>query len=453
MHFAQKLNIRKRVSAQSFSVLSVVVLFFFAILSFVKILFTSHLINIGSEIAEKLYDPDYTTVHKFQSCGWDGVRYCAQFFGGTRVDSPYSRRQIVALAARLFDSDPIAGFYKLNVLSLSFAVLLGLLIAQPNLLWIPGQKLNKVDLQTKRFTFISTLVVTSVFLTSRNTFHLMLSAPVLTDPLGLLLILVSIFCVLNAERIPIFALGCVSSFLLPLAREQEGIAIFGCAGLMFLYGRLRVRQFFILTCFTAVGTLVALNSPSSGKPALSLWETLVWHFKSDFDSRESVIRFGVMLMLSLGCFPIFLARKAVRQALTRPDASILLGAACLFLVSVFGGGDTDRILMPVGILLALVSSRVAIRSEVFSRGYLFCGVQFVVSQSSMTITTSSPNSFLEFFGLRWGEFSSVITNGVVPISKGLLVACLFILIAFVLRPKELDPTFKSKPVTHLLDLT
>ena len=80
MHFAQKLNIRKRVSAESLSVLSVVVLFFFAILSFVKILFTSNLINTGGEFAEKLYDPAYTTVHKFQSCGWDGVRYCAQFF-------------------------------------------------------------------------------------------------------------------------------------------------------------------------------------------------------------------------------------------------------------------------------------------------------------------------------------------------------------------------------------
>ena len=453
MHFAQKWNIRKCVSAQSFSILSAVALFFFSILSFVKILFTSNLINTGGEFAEKLYDPAYTTVHKFQSCGWDGVRYCAQFFGGIRVDSPYSRRQIVALAARLFDSDPIAGFYKLNVLSLSFAMLLGLLIVQPNLLWIPGQKLNRVDLQTKRLTFISTLVVTSVLLTSRNTFHLMLSAPVLTDLLGLTLILVSIFCLLNTDHIPIFALGCVSSFLLPLAREQSGIAIFGCAGLMFFYGRLRARQFFILACFTIVGTLVALNSPSSGKPVLSLWETLVWHFKSDFDSRESMIRFGVMLMLSLGCFPIFLARKAVRQALTRPDASILFGATCLFLVSVFGGGDTDRILMPVGILLVLVSSRVAVRSEVFSSGYLFCGIQFVVSQSSMTITTSSQNSFLGFFGLRYGEFSSVITNGVVPIFKSLLVASLFMLIIFILRPKELDPTVKSKPVAHLLDLT
>lgn len=453
MHFAQKWYTHKYVSAQAFSIISVVALFFFAISSFVKILFTSNLINTGGEFAEKLYDPAYITAHNFQSCGWDGVRYCAQFFGGISVDSPYSRRQFVALAARLFDSDPIAGFYKLNVLSLSFAVLLGLLIVQPNLLWIPGEKLNKVDLQTKRLTFISTLVVISVLLTSRNTFHLVLSAPVLTDPLGLLLILMSIFCVLNAERISIFALGCVSSFLLPLAREQARIAILGCAGVIFLYGRLRTRQFFILTCFTVVGTLMALNSPSSGKPVLPLWETLLWNFKSDFDSRESVIRFGVMLMLSLGCFPIFLARKAVRQALTRPDASILLGATCLFLVSVFGGVDTDRILMPVGILLVLVSSRVAIRSEVFSSGYLFCGIQFVVSQSSMTITTSYQNSVNGFFGLRYGEFSSVITNGVIPIFMSLLVAWAFMLIAFILRLKQLDPAFKSKPAAHLVDLT
>jgi len=453
MFLLKKLNLKKFISPLYFPVLSASLLFCFAAFSFMKIVFASNRILVGNEVAPDVLDPVYAKMHNFQSCGWDGVRYCAQFFGGTRVDSPFSRRQVVALTARLFDSDPIAGFYKLNLFSLCFAVLLGLLIVHPDLLLVLRRKRKQINQTNGHLILISTLVVISVFLTARNTFHLMFSAPVLTDPFGLLLILASIFCVLNTKRVPIFILGCALSFLSPLVREQSGVAIFVCTGTLLFFGYLKVRQFVLFTGFIIGGTLLAINIPSSGKPVMSLWQTLSWHFNSNFESFESVMRFGVMLMLSLGCFPIFLARKSVRLALTPPDTSILVSAICLFLVSVFGGGDTDRILMPVGILFVLVAGRIVIRSEELSNGFVFCAVQFVISQSSTMITSSDHLSFLRYFGLRYLEFSGVITNGLKPIMEGLYIACIYSLITFVLKSKNRALVFESKLVINQSDMT
>lgn len=449
----RKLNLQKFINPKLFSMLSVSLLFFFSVLSFAKMLFASNRILVGNEVAIDVLDPVYAKMHNFESCGWDGVRYCAQFFGGTRVDSPFSRRQIAALAARLLDSDPIKGFLKLNLFSLSFAVLLGLLIVQPDLLRFLRRKQKQINQTDGHLTLISTLAVISVFLTARNTFHIMFSAPVLTDPLGLMLTLASIFCVLNAKRVPIFILGCVLSFLSPLVREQSGVTIFVCTGTLLFFGCLKFRQFVLFNGFVIGGTLLAINIPSSGKPVLSLWQTLNWHFNNNFESFESVMRFGVMLMLSLGCFPFFLARKSVRQALSRTDTSILVSAICLFLVSVFGGGDTDRILMPVGILFVLVAARMVIRSEEFLSSFVFCVIQFVVSQSSTTITSSDHLSFLRYFGLRYLEFSGVITNGLKPIMEGLYMACLYSLIAFVLKSKKSSSDFESKLGIHHSDRT
>jgi len=159
------------------------------------------------------------------------------------------------------------------------------------------------------------------------------------------------------------------------------------------------------------------------------------------------------LMLSLGCFPIFLARKSVRLALTPPDTSILVSAICLFLVSVFGGGDTDRILMPVGILFVLVAGRIVIRSEELSNGFVFCAIQFVISQSSTMITSSDHLSFLRYVGLRYLEFSGVITNGLKPIMEGLYIACIYSLITFVLKSKNRALVFESKLVINQSDMT
>lgn len=95
---------------------------------------------------------------------------------------------------------------------------------------------------------------------------------------------------------------------------------------------------------------------------------------------------------------------------------MLSGAAAIYSVSVFGGYDTERILMPVGVLTALVAIRVLHTALI-----PWAVASYAVVQAPWVVVPPSDEGFLGFYGLRYDGLSDVVLNGVIPAALGLSV--------------------------------
>src|SRR5439155_16120750 len=89
-------------------------------------------------------------------------------------------------------------------------------------------------------------------------------------------------------------------------------------------------------------------------------------------------------------------------------------AAISTAVSIFGGGDTDRILTPAGLLLALAVAVSGSRSGRALLGLAVVVAAYAVQQEPVRAVSGDPTAWLTFYGLRSTSLSSVIHNGLIP---------------------------------------
>jgi hypothetical protein len=149
---------------------------------------------------------------------------------------------------------------------------------------------------------------------------------------------------------------------------------------------------------------------------------------TDFGSASGLVRFGTMLIIGLGFFWIPLLWKRFRARLEPPEWILLATAAVLFAASVFGGGDTDRIVMPVGILLALAIGRIATRDGTIALGLVFLSAAYFIVEFPFTVVGSSADEWIAFFSLRDTPLINLENNGIVPVLLAVPLALVGVLI-------------------------
>jgi hypothetical protein len=353
------------------------------------------------------------------SCGFDGYYYCLMLKGEV-APKPFSRRVLLPFLARHVSTDSVAGFWLVSVLSLVAVTLLVMYVA-----W----RLRPVVSSQAHFAFgvVPPLLVGAAFLLARNSFHITATYPVLSDPLGLLL-LVSAVALVVVPALPSTRLLLIPvCFLAPLAREELAVVL-GLA--LVLAALMRLLPWWVALAASGVGAAgaaYAFHQPNSGGAGLcstgqntfvpcpeSVQSTLRVWLDADFGSWNGLFRFGVMLMLAFGPF-VFLLWTLRDRTPNRRLALWIAGVAAIFTaVSAFGGGDTDRILTPAGLLLALAVVIGCGRSGKALLGLAVVVAAYAVQQEPVHAVSGNPTAWLTFFGLRVTALSSVVHNGLIP---------------------------------------
>jgi len=352
-------------------------------------------------------------------CGFDGYYYCLMLKGEV-APKPFSRRILLPFLARHVSTDSLAGFWLVNVLSLVAVTLLAMYVA-----W----RLRPVVSSGAHLAFrvVPPLLAGAAFLLARNSFHITATYPVLSDPLGLLL-LVSAVALVVVPALPSTRLLLIPvCFLAPLAREELTGVLALALVLATLMRLLPWPVALAASGASAAGAAYAFHQPNSGGAGLcstgqntfvscpeSVQSTLRVWLHADFGSWNGLLRFGVMVLLALGPF-VFLLGTLRDRTRDKRLALWIAGVAVIFTaVSIFGGGDTDRILTPAGLLLALAVLVSGSRSGKALLGLAVVVAAYAVQQEPFHAVSGDPAVWLEFFGLRVTALSSVVHNGLIP---------------------------------------
>lgn len=362
----------------------------------------------------------------YGGCGWDGYFYCAMLRGGT-VPEPFNRRILLPFLAKHVETNGLAGFWVVNILSLIMATIVGMYIA-----W----RLRPLE-GTRAFAawgMVPPLLVGAAFLSARNSFHILATYPALSDPLALLLLL-SVVALVVLPVIPSTRLLLVPlCFLAPLSREQLAPVLFLALVLAAAMHLVPWLPALVGAAAAVAGGTYAFNQPHSG-PSQSTTTTLRLWLDQDFGSWQGFLRFSVMLFLAFGPF-VLLSGTIRARGRTRPPVLWLAAVAVIFTaVSAFGGGDTDRILFPAGLLLALA---VVVACSASARGLLaisVIGAAYFVQQEPLHAVSGDPAQWLRFFGLRVTTLDTVVKNGLVPSLIALPIAVVGLWL-MVFRPRQ-----------------
>jgi hypothetical protein len=371
-------------------------------------------------------------IRAFNGCGFDGYFYCAML-KGTVVPKPFNRRILLPFLAKQVDTNGLAGFWVVNLLSLVAATLLAMYVAW-RLRPLAGAQAPVA------YRVVPPLLVGAAFLSARNTFHLIATYPALTDPLGLLLLVGAVALVVCPVLPSTRLLLIPVCFLAPLAREQLAVVLVLA---LLLAGAMRLLpwlQTLAAAGATVAGGAFALHQPHKGvsqcvKNELvvvpcpqSIGSTFRFFVDVDFGSWSGFFRFGVMLLLALGPF-VFLVGTFHAKAWRSRFALWIVGVAAIFTaVSILGGGDTDRIVTPAGLLLALALVISVGRSPTALLGLVFVFVAYFVQQEPFRAVSGESTAWLAFYGLRVTALRSVVDNGLAPT----LIALPLVLVSLLL---------------------
>ena len=352
-------------------------------------------------------------------CGFDGYYYCLMLKGEV-APKPFSRRILLPFLARHVSTDSLAGFWLVNVLSLVAVTLLAMYVA-----W----RLRPVVSSGAHLAFrvVPPLLAGAAFLLARNSFHITATYPVLSDPLGLLLLVRAVALVVVPALPSTRLLLIPVCFLAPLAREELTGVLALALVLATLMRLLPWPVALAASGASAAGAAYAFHQPNSGGAGLcstgqntfvscpeSVQSTLRVWLDADFGSWNGLLRFGVMVLLALGPF-VFLLGTLRDRTRDKRLALWIAGVAVIFTaVSIFGGGDTDRILTPAGLLLALAVLVSGSRSGKALLGLAVVVAAYAVQQEPFHAVSGDPAVWLEFFGLRVTALSSVVHNGLIP---------------------------------------
>jgi hypothetical protein len=134
-----------------------------------------------------------------------------------------------------------------------------------------------------------------------------------------------------------------------------------------------------------------------------------------------------MIAISLGVFPLLVALRLKIQKPTKFGTVLASFTIPLFAVSIFGGGNLDRILLPVGISIAVLAA-ISIESKLSIISFVFAGAGYCLSQYPFIIMQPGARNFLGFIDF-WhsASFEEFLNYGV----GGLLTGLPFGLLAVV----------------------
>jgi len=340
-------------------------------------------------------------------CGWDGSQYCLMFRNEPAME-PYSRRIFPPYIASFFDDEPIPAFLKMNTLSIFGVVSIGSYLISRY-----GKNLWKVALISAGFS----LAVS----TSRNTFHHFVNAPVLTDYVSLLLLFVfllgvhfSLTGVRGSLHLLTFPLLLFSSGLATLSREAYGPAL-----LVVSFALLFVRDARIPAIGGLLGssasTLFVLTTSSAG----SSGETIRFWVSQFFGSFSGFGTFSVMLLVGLGLLPLIFSVSIYRQRVESFTIVMLIFGFVYFGISVFGGGNLDRILLPVAVVMVLALALQS-RTNLQVWAFVMTVLGYVIAQYPSFVIQSGDSKFLGFIDF-WHSSSpeEVVSYGLIPFLLGI----------------------------------
>ena len=343
-------------------------------------------------------------------CGYDGLQYC-QMAAGQGAIEPFSRRILLpGIVTQLGLSGP-DGFALVNAI-----VLVACLGA---FLYLCG-----VHASNWRHPASAAVVAIGVltFLGDRNTIHLYLSYPVLTDFLALLFLLVGCGALIKTQgdaRWSLIAAG--AAFAGALTRENLAVVIMATAVGLAVMGNLRWRTVLPILAAGTAGTLIAFAQPSLTSAPQPLVDVITGWIAADLGSLDGLLRFVVMVALGLG--PFVGACVAWRRPIWRDGPCRIMAVMAIIYagVSIFDGGDTDRILMPAGILLAACTLRLHSLGVVRLRPLLLFVGAWWIWQLPFVVVGGDSASWIGFWALRVAPVSDVLTFGLAPILVGLLL--------------------------------
>jgi hypothetical protein len=383
-------------------------------------------------------------IARSNGCGFDGTFYCAMLRGET-VPEPFSRRVLLAFLAKRVETDGLAGFWVVGILSLLATVAVTMFVA-----W----RLRPASSPAIAYRLVPALLVGATVLSARNTFHLMATYPALSDPLGLFLLVAVVALVVAPRRPSTQLLLLPVCFLAPLAREELAPVI---AVSLVLAAAMRLTPWLVAIAASAAsgaGAAVAFSQPDTGAGRCttasgsvvdcpsSVASTIHFWLDWDFGSWDGLFRFVVMLLIAFG--PFVLLAGAVRPRSYRSPAVWIFAVAAIFTVaSIFSGGDTDRLLTPAGLLLALALAVALARSEEGLLALSVGVVAWVIAQDPLHAVGSDDTSWLSFFGLRIASRHSVVHNGLVP---ALIALPLGVAAAWLVASDRSPPTAPSAVV-------
>jgi hypothetical protein len=369
------------------------------------------------------------TIEVGQGCGWDGVSYCAMT-RGEAVMEPYSRRVLLPWLARLFSAnEPVASFRILNAIGL-----VGLLAAVLLLLRVVTP--SKVP--------PALMVLTgSLVLLDPWTVRLYLTYPVLTDIASAALVIA--WCAATLRRTQLTdILGFGLLVCLGLTREQWPVVAVAAAWLAVLLG-LRTWRWATASTAVSLAVLIFVFTRPTSLASAPLTSVLLLWVRESLASPENFIRLIFMVVTGVGLvsFLPFLRFHVVRQ-----DRRLLwLCAVALgnLAGSLFAGGDTDRILMPTGLILLVVSAALVIREPGIALSWVLLAMATVMTWHPWTVVGPDGASWLRFYGLRIEPIDLVmkrILSDASTVAIPIVIAVLYALPSRVLlthKPDRQDP--------------
>jgi hypothetical protein len=343
-------------------------------------------------------------------CGWDGDMYC-RMASGEVVWEPYSRRVLVPWLVGLVtrDDDPLPGFRVVNTVAIVALVVAACLLHH---VLVDGRR------DPWAWAGLASLVMLNPW-----TWHVHLTYPALTDVPAAAFVTLWAASVLRPGRW-VDVGGLFALVGLALTREHWAAVAVIAALLAVPLGLRRARWAAVTTAVGVLCLTFVLSRPSSRDAGAFRAVFEAW-FQESTSSPQHAARFGFMVATGLGLVAIvpFLRPRALMH---RPTAWVCMLALGNFAVSVFAGGDTDRILMPSAVLLLCAGTAVVTRERRLLLPWSFLVFATVATWHPFATPGPDPGGWITFFGLRAADLGQVMVRiaGDVSAVSGLVIAAL-----------------------------
>ncbi len=365
----------------------------------------------------------YLGINQFKNinCGNDGLRYCSMAGASgliDKIDSPYDKR---ILLPKLVD---ITSNNETRQIVLVFLVYN--LIFFTMILFLLNNLLKKFDIQ-ENLLFLLLVVSLNPYL-----LYLIFISPVLTDWLALLFMLLFVKFVIEKK----FGLLIPISILGSLTRENWliifVITIFAIKSNEIINFKVKLKYVLIIVSVYFLISNLYISSNNLGL-ASNVTNTYLEYLKIAFDSKPNVLRF--LYQILVGISPIILIIPFIRRDIQKNELvyfSTLIGSI-YFVLSVFAGGDIERILLPIFLLLTLIYSNHKKNSKNYSLNRVFIITTcYIVWNPLRFHLNDGQQSNSIFFARFWDNPNWVLSRSKIEI--GLICAFYFLyIVVFYIR--------------------
>lgn len=363
-------------------------------------------------------------------CGWDGVVYCAMTRGEV-VMEPYSRRVLLPWVAGLVPvSSPVTAFQIINAFAIA-----GLVAAA---LWLLHTLIGR-EAELRGFAMLAAV---SLVLLNPWTFHLYLTYPVLTDSVSAALALAWCAAALRRTRLA-DAGGAVVLVGMSLTREHWSLVAIAASWIAVVLGLRAWRWALGTSVIGLMAMMFAFGQPTNY--AAGPLQTVVLHWINEsLSSPSHLARFLFMVVAGIGftaLAPLLRARAVWSE---RPLLWVCVVALGNTAGSAFAGGDTDRILMPSGLLLMIVSIALVLRNMGLVAPWGLWVIGTIAIWHPFASAGPDGASWLAFYGLRVEPIEVVVTRIIDDLSAAALPVMLGVLLCLS-RPGTWSRTGRTLP--------